>query len=232
MSTPAIDVLALMAGNQIGILSACQSQTPGTPGGAQPMYPWLNGPAGMLAEMKNPSGWPCDLYTFDSKYIYQTVTEVDDNATDYNNPKTYKQFQSASTLATPAANGGIIWMPRFYTPGSPEVLIQTPDSSYVEYINGVAQPKQNLGGPTMVGFSGPWNDVNFGGNIGQQPYYLQRYLYNPAFNTQEQNAYVVGLGRIRWQLFNVIAGLYALSKTVLYNASVAGPCPKLAWVPA
>jgi hypothetical protein len=224
LSATAIDVLALMAGNQTGILS---SHLAVAGSGGQPVYPWLNGPAGLLAEMKNAAGWPADIYQWDANWIYNTATEVDDNATDYNNPKTYRQMASSST-----ASGGYIWMPRFYTQGSPEVLIQTPDSSYVEYLNGVAQPKQNLGGPVITGFSGPWNDTDFGGDIGQQPYYLQRYLYNPAFASQEQNCYIPNLGRVRWQMFNAIKGIYTLAQTALFNTRVSGPCPKLSWVPA
>ena len=231
MSTLAapVDVLALMAGSQTGILSACQSEAPGTPGGAEPMYPWLNGPAGQFCEMKNAAGWPADGYVFNTRpndpYIYQTFTEIDTPA-NYNQPNSYKIFASSST-----PSGGIIWAPRYYTPGDPEVLIETADSTYLTYLNGVAQPKANLGGPTATGFSGPWNDVNFGGNIGQAPYYLQRYLYNPGFASQEQNCYVPGFGRVRWQLFGMVGGVYVLNQTALYNTLLAGPCPKLAWQP-
>ena len=230
--TPApIDVLALMNGNPTGILS---SHLAVAGAGGQPVYPWLNAPAGQIFEMKNAAGWPADGYLFDTyandPWIYNFLTEVDDNATDYENPKTYRLMQSASTIC-----GGFIWMPRWYTPGSPEVLVQTPDSSYYEVLNGVPQPKQNLGGPVLTGFSGPWNDFDFGDNLGTVPYYLQRYLYNPNLATQEQNAYIPGYGRVCWReltLGTEGSGLYTVSQQVLFNTEVAGPCPKLTWVPA
>jgi hypothetical protein len=210
-----IDVVELMMGDQIGILSAHQQESaPGT----EPMYPLLNGPAGTLAEIKNSLGWPADGYTFDNNFIRQTFTEIDDNAADYNNPKSYKTFSQP-----------IIWMPRFYTPWTPPVAYQSP-SQYATYLNGVAKPLADLGGPTETTFSGPYTDVDFGGNIGQVPYYLQTYNYNPGFSAMETNCYVTGFGRVRWQLFGVVNGVYILKQTSLYNSSVAGPCPKLAFV--
>jgi hypothetical protein len=123
MSTAPIDVLALMNGNPTGILN---SHLAVAGAGGQPIYPWLNGPAGQFAEMKNAAGWPSDIYAFNTyandPWIYNTATEVDTTA-DYSNPKSYRLMQSASTIC-----GGFIWMPRWYTPGSPEVLVQTADS--------------------------------------------------------------------------------------------------------
>ena len=219
MGVPAgmIDLVELMMASQAGIQSAHQQES--APG-VEPMYPLLLGPSapGTMVEMKNASGWPADGYTFDANYIRQTFTEVDDNATDYNNPKTYKRFTQP-----------IIWMPRYYAPGTPPVPVQSP-SAYIEYLNGVAQKPADLGGPTETSFSGPYTDQNFGGNVGPTPYYLQTYKYNPAFSAMEQNCYVWGVGRVRWQLFGMGAGgLYTLKQTSLYNSSVAGPCPKLAW---
>jgi hypothetical protein len=225
LSATAIDVLALMAGNPTVAVPPSHLAIAGS--GGMPIYQWLNGPSAFFAEIKNALGWPADGYTFDANWLYSIFTEVDDNATDYNNPKTYRQMQSSST-----PNGGFVCMPRWYVPGSPEVLMVTPDSSYVEYLNGVAQPKQTLGGPVVYGFSGPWNDVDFGGNLGLLPYYLQRYLYNPGLVSQEQNCYVPGYGRVRWQDGTFINSVYTVTQTSLFNTSVTGPCPKLTWVPA
>lgn len=52
--------------------------------------------AGTLYWVKSSNGYPWDVDIFDSKYIYQSITEQD-----WNNPSTYKIFQSA-----------LPWMPR------------------------------------------------------------------------------------------------------------------------
>jgi hypothetical protein len=230
MTTPTgmIDTVALMMADQIGILSAHQQDN----GTKEPMFPLLNGPANTMSEIKNISGWPADGYTFDpppsvaqpQSFVRQTYTEIDNQgATNYNNPKSYKIFVQP-----------IIWMPRYYVPYTDPIPYQSP-SQYATYLNGVAQPLADLGGPVETDFSGPYNDVNFGGNLqlvnGVNPqYYLQRYRYNPEFSAMERNAYIFGFGRVRWELYNIINGIYVLKQTSLYNTLAQGPCPKLAWV--
>ena len=212
-----IDLVELFMGDQVGILSNHQQESaPGT----EPVYPWLNGPAGTIWEMKNSNGWPADGYAFDNKYIYQTVTEIDPDAANYNNPKSYKKFTAAP---------GIVWAPRFYADDSEWEPVQSP-SQYLTVLNGAAQPLKDLGGPTEVGFGGPFNDADFGGNIGAKPYYLQSYKWGANFSTMEQNAYIMGIGRVRWQNWKIVNGVYTLLQTSLYNTSVAGPCPKLAFI--
>lgn len=209
-----IDVLALMVGSQTNILTQRLTASDN-----EIMCPWLNGPSGQIWEMKNQNGWPADGYAFDNNYIYQTVTEIDD-AADYNNPKSYKKF---STLP------GIIWMPRFYEPGSYLLPVQSP-SDYITYLNGVAQPVKNLGGPVETSFSGPYL-FDFGGDVNQQPYYLQVYRWGVGLSTMEQNCYIPLMGRVCWQNFKMgTNGQYALAQTTLFNKLVSGVCPKLAWV--
>lgn len=222
-----IDTVELMLGNQVSLLSSHLSIA--GPSGS-PIYPWLQSPT-VIVEMKNSAGWPADVYGIGKSLIYQIATEVDDNAGDYQNPKSYRQFVSQTWKADPASQGGIPWMPRKFNPGGPAVVIEIPDTSYVTVRNGVKSTTLRNLGPAEVQFEGPFNDVDFEGVVGRQPYYLHSYRYNPGFSAQEQNCYVMGLGRVRWQLFALVGGTYQVTQTSLFNTASNGPVPILAWKP-
>ena len=210
MST--IDLVKLMIGNPVDILKTRQAASDG-----EIMCPWLNGPAGQIWEMKNAAGWPADGYAFDEQFIYQTVTEIDD-AAHYGDPRSYKKF---------TASPGIVWMPRYYQDASEWEPVQSP-SQYLTVLGGIAQPLKDLGGPVEVEFAGPY--VGNFGKLGQQSYYLQSYKWGADFSTMEQNCYVMGLGRIQWQLLKMTNGHYVVAQTTLFDTSASGPCPKLAFV--
>src|SRR5580698_2737822 len=126
-------------------------------GGGQPSISVLK--SGQLWYLKSTAGYPMDMNTFDNNYVYQSITNPDGP---WNNPNAFKIFASPSW---PGANGGIVWCPRYVTPGFTGSPIVTLNSSYRTYSNCSTFVTQNLGGPVETQYA--WITQNFGGDIGQ-----------------------------------------------------------------
>jgi hypothetical protein len=215
-----IDVLQLILGTQASLQYQRQAES-GANG--QPVLPLLLNSSSM-AIMKGQAGWPADINTFDQTMIRQSVTEIDTSAANWSNPAYNKKFISK----TWSPDGGIAWLPRFFTSGGPAWMAITPDTSYVEYENGVAQPVKNVGLSAVL-LEGPFNDQDFGGVVGSASYYLHSYYYNNG-STREQNFYVPGLSLVQWHIQAFVDGAFAAPSNVsLFNTLQPGPMPALAY---
>lgn len=144
--------------------------------------------------IKGKEGYPWDGKFYDSNFaIYIWITE---NV--WSDPHTRKFFRTKVPL-----------VPRFYVPGSGEVSNISTDTLFHIYSDCSTFVDSNLGTNIKTTFSGPYNDVNFGGDIGQRPYYVASYFYNLNVSTgvyhDEEQFYFCGpngsqlaLGWVRW----------------------------------
>ena len=179
----------------------------------------------MVWEMKGSSGYPWDMNTFDENWIYQSITELN-----YTDPTAFKIFASSSW---PGANGGVVWMPRWFTPGIPMTPVVTKDSTYRTY-PGDAKPfsTATLGGQIETFVDGPFEGnyaVNFGGDIGTAKSSIrQTYKWGPNYANMEVNYYAAGYGRCQWELWTLGAnGQYTRAQVSAFNTVVAGGTPAL-----
>src|ERR1700722_5081477 len=132
-----IDILTYMLPDQVWALEN-HLETSGA--GPLPMYTVLSGKN--IWEMKGTGGYPWDGNTFDALYVYQSITEETWTA-----PTTFKMFASTTW---PNANGGIVWAPRYFTPGALNSPIVTTDSTYRTYSACGTFTTSTLGGPVAT----------------------------------------------------------------------------------
>jgi hypothetical protein len=213
MATTGTDILTYMTPNP----TWSKSNHLGIPGG-QPTYTEVSG--NMIWDMKGPSGYPWDGNSYDDNYIYQSITE---NV--WTSPTTFKMFASKTW---PNGNGGIVWAPRYFTPGGFNPPIVTADSSYRVYSSCSAYVTQALGGPVETQVQGPYM-IDFGGSIGSQLAIVQTYKWgwseSVGYQNQEVNYYVQCWGHVQWELWTLSGGLYTIKQTSAFNTQFAGGSP-------
>lgn len=160
-------------------------------------------------DIKNKQGWPFDRFTFDEGLIYQSCTEND-------------LVPTATAYKMNLANNGkgIAWGPRYYNPGDSNPLFS--DSSYRRYSTCTQFVKQDLGGPSVSWFEGPYSK-DFGGDLGLQVALKQIYLWGPGYLNMERNFFIQGLGRCQWEFW--ASGV--LKQTSAYNQVKSGGVPAL-----
>jgi hypothetical protein len=103
--------------------------------------------------VKNPQGNPWDINLYDSKYVYQWVTELDDwqGVNHWNDPTSCKKFNNGSS--TEGANLSMRWAARCAVPGgenssfwNPPPPAQSSNTNYYTYVDQVLESRpQNLG---------------------------------------------------------------------------------------
>jgi hypothetical protein len=103
--------------------------------------------------VKNPQGNPWDINLYDSNYIYQWVTELDDwnGVNHWNDPTSCKKFNNGSQNNT--ADFSMRWAARCAAPGgdnssfwNPPPPTQANNTNYYTYVDQVLQSStQNLG---------------------------------------------------------------------------------------
>ncbi|MGD0214295.1 MAG: hypothetical protein ABSB87_13785 [Terriglobales bacterium] len=102
--------------------------------------------------VKNPQGNPWDINLYDSNYIYQWVTELDDwhGVNHWNDPTSCKKFNNGSQVE--GADLSMRWAARCAAPGgdnssfwNPPPPAQSNNTNYYTYVDQVLQsPSQNL----------------------------------------------------------------------------------------
>lgn len=191
--------------------------------GGQPTYSVVDVLNKRIWYMKG-TGFPWDMNTWDENFIYQSITE---NV--WTNASTFKMFASKSY---PSGNGGIAWLPR-YLNGFNAPLI-TPDSTYRTYSGCTTFAAQTLGGMIMttaeLGLALIEAIPSFGTALDPAtPVLVQRYFWGPGYVNMEVNVYALGYGHVQWQLWTLVAGVYALKQTSLFNTMVAASLPELSF---
>jgi hypothetical protein len=182
----------------------------GISGSGQPIYTLVLG--NQIWMLKSVKGYPWDMNTFDDKYVYQSITELD-----WNDPKSFKMFASESW---PGANGGIVWAPRAMTPNP----IVTADSSYRLHSDCSTFATQNLGGPIMTYVTGP-EEMDFGNDLGVQEAVSQFYIWGAGMAQMEINRYAKGFGLVQWELWRLVAGVYVQRQVSAFNVFMQKPLP-------
>lgn len=185
------------------------------PVAALPIYPCLIGNA--VWDIKGDKGWPWDSFPFDQSYVYNSVTE-----NGWASPSAYKVWASKSW----GANGAIPWMPRFVNPGGWNSPIITADTTYRTYSDCVNFKAATLGGPVETQVHGPFV-FPFGGTLGAQNALVQTYKWGSSYVNMEINYYVAGYGRVQWELWRLVNGLYVRQQAVAYNTLAVGGSPAL-----
>jgi|HubBroStandDraft_1064217.scaffolds.fasta_scaffold15954_4 hypothetical protein len=212
-----MDILSYLLPNQTWALSN-HLAIAGT--GGQPTYTWLDSPNSRIWNMKGASGYPWDSFSYDTNFVYQSITE---NV--WTSPTTFKMFASGTW---PAGNGGIAWLPRQVNPGEPTTPIVTADSTYRTYSACGTFTTANLGGPVETHVEGPYS-IDFGGDLNYQEALVMTYKWNPGYSTMEVNCYVEDYGLVQWESYTLTSGRYVLSQTSLFNTELAGGCPALSF---
>jgi hypothetical protein len=183
-----------------------------------PLYSVIQG--NLLWDIKGSVGYPWDGNSFDEQFVYQNITEIS-----YTNSSTFKMFASTSRKT---GNGGIVWAPRYFTPGALNGPY-TSDPTYRVYTACGKFTTSTLGGPATTQIEGPY-DINFGGTIGVQSAIVQKYFWGwgaAGYANMEVNYFVQGLGHVQWELYNLVSGAYVLKQTSAFNTQVAGGVPTL-----
>jgi hypothetical protein len=179
--------------------------------GGQPLYTLVSGKK--VWYIKGAAGYPWDMNSFDESYIYRSIT-----GNVLTSPTTFKMFASGTW---PYANGGIVWAPRYFTPGAFTPPIVTADSTYRAYSACATFTTQTLGGPVETQISGPY-EIAFGISPGVQESIIQTYKWGPGYATMEVNCYAKGLGLVQWQSYTLVNGVYVLKQSSLFGTQVAG----------
>lgn len=166
--------------------------------------------------MKQMSGFPWDMNTFDEKFVYQSITE---NV--FQNPNSFKIFASKSWSG---ANGAIVWCPRFIDPTSTPIV--TTDSSFRIYSDCKNFQVSTLGGPIFTRYA--LTKFSPGGSFGSVTIDCLQvdYQWNPGLTVLERHIYGKAFGLVSWQTFNLVNGQYVQQKQTLFNTMVAAPNPK------
>jgi hypothetical protein len=211
-----IDILGYMLPDQAWALENHLETSGAAP---LPLYTIVSGK--MLWDLKGAGGFPWDGNSFDEQYIYQSITE-----NIWTNASSFKMFASKTW---PNANGGVVWAPRYFTPGASNPPIVTADSTYRTYSACGAFTTSTLGGPVATQIEGPY-DIDFGGTIGTQSAIVQKYFWGwgvSGYANMEVNYFVIGLGHVQWELHTLVKGVYILQQISAFNSAVEGGVPAL-----
>ncbi len=196
-----------------------------------PVYTVLG--IGELYNIKSPAGWPFDRFTFDSQWVYADITENDLQPTV---AAAIKIFVSKDT-----GGKGIKWCKRFIANGYGTTLpIVTLDTTFRRYsgVDCKTYDTESLGGQCETDLSGPW-PINFLGDLGTRPAYLHSYKWAPNYENMELNYFapeyydqaqkviVPAAGRVQWERWQLVNGVYVMQQQVAYNKWVQGPTPGL-----
>jgi hypothetical protein len=183
--------------------------------GGQPNIISADAPNSRWFEMKSIKGFPVDMNSWDEWGIYQNA-----NSNDWSIASNYSAFVKP-----------IIWLPRYWTPGTAPSPVQSP-SAYTIYKLCGATTTQPLGAvngvPCPVETSFQFvSQYPFGGDLGTQDCLVQFYKWGPGFSTMEINHYVAGRGRVRWESQTLTFGQYGSTNISLFNTIVNARPPNV-----
>jgi len=162
-------------------------------------YNMVYSTSGTFYWVKSSNGYPWDVNTYDSKYIYQSITEQD-----WNNPSTYKIFEKA-----------LPWMPRcINVPAVPgkiaSILVEPDDTKFDIHLSCRDYTTHNLG-YVVNEIWGPYNQAV--GNLPAAPTLTLSYRYScdSAYNNcryKETFALQRGNGLVQWTYYTLQNGKY------------------------
>src|SRR5580765_969456 len=166
---------------------------------------------GQWKHVKNEQGWPWDIRLYDSKYVYDWVTEKDWAS----GPRAYKKFiQNHSNLQKLTFEDGMIMFPRFVDTISNKFDLDIPPelTNYAMFedcrqvsAKSLGLVHQRLRGPFLI---------DHGGDVKSQPTLIHQYYWmNNGVATLEENYYGLGFGWVSWKL-QVLDGQTGFYKSV------------------
>lgn len=181
--------------NQFDMLDWMVPQRATVNGHYNMLYPM----SGTFYWVKSASGFPWDVDTFDSKYIYQSITEQD-----WNNPSSYKVFESP-----------LPWMPRCITvptvPGKIASIPLPPQQTKFDIHLSCTDYTTHGLGYVVNEIWGPYSQ-----SIGKLPptptlTLSYRYSCDSGFsNCQNKETFAMqrGAGLVQWTLYSLQNGNY------------------------
>jgi hypothetical protein len=163
--------------------------------------------------VKSSNGYPWDVDGFDSKYIYQSITEED-----WNNPNTYKIFENA-----------LPWMPRcINVPAAPGKLasihVPPPDTNFDIHTSCTEFTTQSLG-YVVNEIWGPYNETI--GRLPAAPTLTLSYNYscdNEYNNCQYKETFAMqqSNGMVQWTYYTLHDGAYVLTNQTTHGTATLG----------
>jgi hypothetical protein len=199
--------------NQYDMLNWMAPQGSTLNGNYNIMYP----SAGQFYWVKSKLGYPWDVDTFDSRYIYQSITEQV-----WNDPTTYKIFEQA-----------LPWMPRCInvpaTPGKiASILVQPQNTNFDIHSSCASFITQNLG-YVVNEIWGP--NIQTIGKLPPAPTLTLSFRYSCDSNysnchDQETFAMQKGNGMVQWTHYVLQSGVYVqVNQTTQGAAKFASVVP-------
>jgi hypothetical protein len=166
---------------------------------------------GWIYYVKTNSGFPWDIYYYDSNQVYWVITP---DAASWTDPSAYQLFTSVSW---PQGRGGIAWCPRFVEEPPWLGFLTTADTTYNQFQGGQQVSIGNLDAPGVALVQGPYSLPV--GRLGQQSVIIQSYQ---SGQSMEVNWYAQGLGKVRRQLYNETSGIYQLQEDATFDQRLTG----------
>jgi hypothetical protein len=176
-------------------------------------YNVVSSASGMFYWVKSNKGYPWDVDTFDSKYIYQSITEQV-----WNNPHTYKIFENA-----------LPWMPRCINvptvPGKIASILVTPEDSKFDIHTSCSQFTTDNLGYVVNEIWGPYNQAI--GNLPLTPTLTLSYRYScdstyQNCKSKETFALQTGNGLVQWTLYALENGEYIQQNQTTHGKAAFG----------
>ncbi len=185
-------------------------------------YSWLDSANSRFAFIKASAGWAADGLAYDSQYIYQSITELDDvGHRDWSINTSFKKLVVSHGYPTPNA---LPIMPRYFTPGGPPFRIDIPaPNPYHRYVSCSVidtidkGPVTNITyGPIMMNFD---NDIpGVTGNLGNILVMVnERYSGNSA---RERFYLGFDLSLVKWDAGTLVSGQRITGVYKIFNWSV------------
>lgn len=210
-----IDVVKWMVMNPVDALTQYLSES-----NANPLVLSTILTTNQIQYIKSSKGYPYEINPFDDDNVYQLITDSGDS---WVNSSAFKMFASKTW---PMAFGGLLWCKRFVDLSILNLSIVTKDSTYRIYTGCSKYTTLTLNGPIETQILGIFN-INFGGDLLTKDALIHTYMWGPGYSTMELNYYVEDLGRVRWETYNLVNGVYLLQKSITYNTIVKGKSPAL-----
>lgn len=188
------------------------------PGNANPIYTSISpdlgssfAASGQFLWMKSAQGYPWDIKTYDSSYVYDRTTELS-----WIDPTSFKRFNSdlpmSKRCVSVKKSGG-------------SIRISSNNTNYTSYSNCLPTQTQNLG-YVINSISTP-GMVNTGGNLGtvKTRYFTYRYSCNSNYENctyQEVFSLGYGVGLYDWKYYVNQNGTFVLKRESVINQFDSG----------
>ena len=190
-------------------------------GTGTPMWTVMDSAHGKFYWVKSPKGYPWDVKSFDSNFIYDTITEVS-----WSDPQTFKRHIGPNGKGYPIT-------PRFvpYVPGAAPTKLWTitipPSSTNFEIHSSCSQYRMSNLGYAKTEIWGPFYE-SLGGDLPPNTETLHlNWLWScdSSYNNckvKERFTLMRAYGSVKWENYKLSSGQYVLQQASLRNVASLG----------